>query len=639
MNIKFQICGLIILLVILILSAFQRRVKLYSELMFINILFTSIVSITLDISSIVAITNRASLSKVALDSICKAYPISLILVATTCLVYTLYDSFSHDIKKYRIFQAVALTSFVIASVLVGILPIKYHVNGTEIYTYGPAISCTYFAAFLAILTILYLVTIAAKRMNPQRLNSMRIWIVLWIICAGIQFCANQLLLVGFGSAIGVMIIYALFENPVENIDRQTGVFNATALSSYMTERYSWRKTFSTLTIFINHRSDKNVASYENALLTVAVTDYLSNFRKAKVFRNSTFGFTMTFDNKDDLNDAFETIRMRFRKQWDYNPKHEPPVKITPVYFVMEDSSAAESADEINAMLNRQMDSRNTYLEEHIVTVDAEQIQETREFNIIKEEIQDAVSEDRIVVYYQPIYSTAEDKFVSAEALVRMVDKNGKLVSPGRFIPVAEATGQIKELGNIIFKKSCKFIHNNRIREHGMHYIEVNLSVVQCEKKSIAEELTQIIDHYDIEPDQISLELTESSTIHSKSRVVSNMQKLVDYGFQFCLDDFGSGEANLNYIIDMPVDIVKFDMDLTQSYFVNKRANKVMTTIVNMAHDMGLKCVSEGVETEEQFIAMKKLGIDYIQGYYFSRPLPGNEFIKLVDKKNMPESVC
>ncbi|MBQ4232086.1 MAG: EAL domain-containing protein, partial [Lachnospiraceae bacterium] len=633
MNIKFQICGLIILLVILLLSTFQRRIKLYSELMFMSILSTAILSVLLDIISIVAITNRDSISKFALDTICKIYPISLILMATSCLIYTLYDSFSHNIKLYRRYQVITLSLLSVAAILVAILPINYHIDGEIIYTYGPAINCTYVSAMLCILMILYLVTIASKRMNPLRRMSMRIWILIWVMCAGIQFVFNELLLVGFGSALGVMVIYALFENPVENIDRQTGVFNASALNSYMTERYNWDKTFSTLTIFINHRSDKNVESYENALLTIAVTNYLSNFKNARVFRNSTFGFTMTFENKEDLAEAFETIRMRFKRQWDYNPKHDPPVRITPVYFVMEDSSVAESANEINAMLNRQMNSKNTYLEEHVITVDAEQIAETREFNIIKEEIQDAVNDDRIVVYYQPIYSTLEDKFVSAEALVRMVDKDGKLVSPGRFIPVAEATGQIKELGNIIFKKSCKFVHNNRIAEHGLHYIEVNLSVVQCEKKNIAEELKQITKHYDIKPEQISLELTESSTIHSKSRVISNMQKLVDYGFQFCLDDFGSGEANLNYVIDMPVDIVKFDMDLTQSYFVNERANKVMTTIVNMAHDMGLRCVSEGVETEEQFLAMKKLGIDYIQGYYFSRPLPGDEFIKLVDKKN------
>ncbi|MCR4716317.1 MAG: EAL domain-containing protein [Lachnospiraceae bacterium] len=631
MNIKFQICALIILLVILLLYSFQRKVKLYSEILFLNILFVSIISVALDIISIVAITHMDKISQSFLDFICKAYPIALVLEATVCLIYTLYDVLSY--KHFRIAQVSSIVYFLAGAIIVAILPIKYHVEGSVIFTYGPAIQTTYIFAFFAIVLMFALVTIYSKYMNPQRLIVMRLWLILWILCASIQMINNALLLVGFGSAVAVMIIYALLENPMVGTDRSTGVFNAEMLKLYMAEKYSWGRQFATLTIFINYRSDRTADSYENPLLTKAITEYLLNFKNAQTFRNSTFGFTMAFDNVDDLNDTFEMIRKRFKRYWDYDPKREPAVMITPVYFVMEDSSVAENAEEINAMLNRQLNSGMAYSEERIINVDATQIAETREFNIIKGEIQDAIRDDRIVVHYQPIYSTAEDKFVSAEALVRMLDKDGNLVSPGRFIPVAESTGQIKELGTIIFKKSCQFIHNNRIREHGMHYIEVNLSVVQCEKKRIAEELKQIIDNYDITPDLINLELTESSTIHSRENVIANMQKMVDYGFQFCLDDFGSGEANLNYIIDMPVAIVKFDMDLTQAYFKNERANKVMTTIVNMAHDMGLKCVSEGVETREQLDAMRKLGIDYIQGYYFSKPIAGDEFMKLVDKQN------
>jgi EAL domain-containing protein (putative c-di-GMP-specific phosphodiesterase class I) len=108
-----------------------------------------------------------------------------------------------------------------------------------------------------------------------------------------------------------------------------------------------------------------------------------------------------------------------------------------------------------------------------------------------------------------------------------------------------------------------------------------------------------------------------------------MEKLIQYGVSFSLDDFGNGESNLNYIVDMPVEIVKFDRDMTQSYFEKSKGKLVMETTIHMILDLGLKMVSEGVETEEQLEAMKKLGVHYIQGYYFSKPLPPDEFVRFV----------
>ena len=115
--------------------------------------------------------------------------------------------------------------------------------------------------------------------------------------------------------------------------------------------------------------------------------------------------------------------------------------------------------------------------------------------------------------------------------------------------------------------------------------------------------------------------------------MENMNKLIDYGVTFSLDDFGNGQSNLNYIVDMPVQIVKFDRDMIQSYFKNEKAKLVLNATMRMVHDMGLKVVSEGVETKEQLDMLVELGIDYIQGYYFSKPLPADEFMAFMIENN------
>jgi len=265
----------------------------------------------------------------------------------------------------------------------------------------------------------------------------------------------------------------------------------------------------------------------------------------------------------------------------------------------------------------------------LITVDENTVKNRREHDKMLSTLINAIKEDRIEVFYQPIYSTKQHRFVSAEALARIRNEDGSILPPGRFIPVAEKNGLISRIGESVFEKTCAFIKENQLRErYGIEYVEVNLSVRQCEDPWLAETYIGIMEKYQVEPSCICLEITESAAIRIKETLLENMQVLMDYGVKFALDDFGNGESNLNYIVDMPVSIVKFDRDMSQAYFANQKARFVMEAAMHMIHDMKLEIVSEGVETQEQARAIEALGIEYIQGYYFSRPLPGEEFLQL-----------
>ena len=154
-------------------------------------------------------------------------------------------------------------------------------------------------------------------------------------------------------------------------------------------------------------------------------------------------------------------------------------------------------------------------------------------------------------------------------------------------------------------------------------------MLQCEKKELAQIYKKIMDKYKLPPSYINLEITETASIQTKRTLLENMRVLIGQGVTFSLDDFGSGQANLNYIIDMPVEIVKLDLNMTRAYFQNDKAKLVVQATVDMVHEMGLRIVAEGVETEEQLNEMQRIGVDYIQGYYFSKPLPREEFLKFI----------
>jgi len=208
-----------------------------------------------------------------------------------------------------------------------------------------------------------------------------------------------------------------------------------------------------------------------------------------------------------------------------------------------------------------------------------------------------------------------------------------MVPPGVFIDIAEQNGMILKLGEIVFEKVCRFLKGINTGQYGIHYIEVNLSVVQCAFEHLAETYINIMEKHKLSPKLINLEITESASLSAKKILLDNMKVLMDYGIRFSLDDFGTGQSNLNYIVDMPVDIVKFDRDMTRAYFENGRAKYVMDAAMHMIQGMKLKIVSEGIETEEQYKTMEALGISYIQGYYFSKPLPEKEFLEFLTLQN------
>jgi EAL domain-containing protein (putative c-di-GMP-specific phosphodiesterase class I) len=239
-----------------------------------------------------------------------------------------------------------------------------------------------------------------------------------------------------------------------------------------------------------------------------------------------------------------------------------------------------------------------------------------------------------------MYSFAEKSFVSAEALVRIRSRDGSIIPPGIFIPIAEESGIIGSLGERVFEKTCQFLQESRITELGVHYIEVNLSVVQCEQRDLAERYIRIMKKYNVNPHNINLEITETGSVQTKKILIANMKKLIEYGVSFSLDDFGNGQSNLDYIIDMPVSIMKLDMNMTRNYFKSVKAERVMCAAIEMAHDIELKVVAEGVETEGQLNEMDRLKIDYIQGYYFSKPLPVDEYVRFMELHAVNrQSVC
>lgn len=620
MNVQFQICGLIILLLLIIFYKSHTTLHLYKEKVFFAVLCIITGSLLGDVLSLVAIHFREELPSILVEMICKLYIISLIWGAWSALIYVITDLFSVKDHKKLSRRLIFLT--LAQSALICFLPIYIFEEGRQVYTYGPSVTGVYIFVGIYIITTVTVSLVFRKKLNPRRRFATILWMFIWLASAVFQLINSALLVVGFASAVGVLILFVIMENPEANLERSLGCFNSYALTEYLKQLYERKKNFSVLEISFDnidileeHGTDADEILRELLQICKYHEDIL-------VFKNISFGLVIIGEKEKTLGTLGASILSchfgtpQFRKSI-------MPVLVSQAGLLADTDDLFHFLAFVRTEYNDQK-GKIIYANEDIVKKYQEQY-------LIEREITDALAEDRVEVFLQPIYSNAEKAFTSAEALVRIRKRDGGLLPPGSFIPVAENNGQILALGERVFEKVCHTLKNTDALKLGIHYIEVNLSVVQCEKEDLSNRLISIIEKYQIDPGLINLEITETASIRARQTLLENMKKLIEYGFTFSLDDFGKGESNLMYVVEMPVSIVKLDYDMSKAFFQSEKARHVVRAVINMAHDMELKLVAEGIETAEEAESMRKEGIDYIQGFYYSRPLPVKEFLEFLAK--------
>ncbi|MCR5210895.1 MAG: EAL domain-containing protein [Lachnospiraceae bacterium] len=615
MNIELQVCGLVMLIIFLVLIERDRKLNVKNRLLFMAAFGVCIVCLVFDIASIVVIRMAVyeGFSPTVTRAVCKLYIMTLVTQGYCGFLYSCLDiavQFKNDlIRRF------ALILYVIGELLIVTLPIEYYMDGRIVYSYGPATLCTYGLALFYIIATIFLSIKHRKKISHRRLVALFTWQGLWLVAAVIQFIFKEILLVGFAAALGMVVLYSQLENPNEHIDRVTGLFTQNALSLYMQDKFNYRKSFAFYTAKIKYLIPSVDLDIKKNAVSRSARAFLK-LGKEPVFRLGDDMFCVIYESSEE---AYLKL-MEIKSQAD----GVTDIPVEAKFILCKDSMMFSGADEIFNFIHCYEDSS-----ESLINCDKILIERMRHRSEIYNLIENALRDDRIEVYYQPIYDVKEGRFTTAEALVRIRNEAGKLIPPGSFIPVAEENGQIIPLGMRVFKKVCEFLATGELQKLGIKNIETNVSAVQFDHENPADFVKRHIETYNIDPANINLEITETADNGLKHLLLLNMEKLIGMGVSFSLDDFGTGRSNLDYFVSMPAKNIKFDTTFTQGYFTNDKLRLVMKGMVNMVHDMDLKIVSEGVETREQYDAMVGLGIDYIQGYYFSKPIPGPDLLEFL----------
>ena len=250
---------------------------------------------------------------------------------------------------------------------------------------------------------------------------------------------------------------------------------------------------------------------------------------------------------------------------------------------------------------------------------------------IENKLKEAVFCQNFTLNFQPQYHIEGKKLRGVEALIRWKDSDGKMISPAVFIPIAEKNGTIVPIGCWVIEESIKNYAAWKKKYSGDMILSLNISAIQYKRHEFIDNLMSIIRKYDVNPNDIELEITESVLIDNFIEMTEKLHVLREYGLRISLDDFGTGYSSLSYLKGLPIDTLKIDKSFVDTMLTDKNARIIMDSIVYMVKKLGFETIAEGVETQEQFDYLKSIECDCIQGYLLGKPLPGDELEKLLMK--------
>lgn len=444
----------------------------------------------------------------------------------------------------------------------------------------------------------------------------------------VQFFNPTLLIHSFAVSISVFLLFLYTMKNDSVLDQATGLANKTYLAESVTKLMYNKFPFSSILVRIADY-DLLTTSYgirNTEKLMVEIAKFLQSFvHVGNAFQISNCCFVVNLTFGQDVEEMKKKIYDGLNCVWTVNSVEMVCSSFVTSISYPENCPTRESYRAYLTYFQKMHRMRYG-----IVPTAELGIKDKIRENRVELAIERAIKNQSFEVYYQPICTNADQKFMTAEALIRLTDPELGPISPGEFIPLAESNGTIIQIGDFVLEQVCKFVSSHDMDALGLHYLEMNLSTIQCLQRNFIETVDHITQKYKVPSSYICFEITETASNCSPAIFSENLQILKSRGYRLALDDFGTGYANLQRMITSDFDLVKFDKEMTQRTCADSKLQELFEKLLLMFHTLGIQVVAEGVETKEQFDFLKSIGNDYIQGFYFSPAIKPEEFVRFLE---------
>lgn len=489
------------------------------------------------------------------------------------------------------------------------------------YIRGPLKHLTYYiTAFYALVAVV--VTLTNVKRLPKRMIMVFVGFpVVSIIFLAVQFVDSKILLTGTASFSALLFAYITIQSDLLDYDSTTGLMSENKLKRYITGKngsyYLYILSIDNMNII---QTNMEVAELKKLLVNVA-KEFVKCFeKKCFCISNNRFGgIAKTEAEIREYSRCIEQYIIHLNTDMDT----VLPTPLETYCAAIACSNDNESYENVIEVINSRLQkSKNDGVRtlkfcDDAILVDMERKRVIHK--ILKRELN--LNSQQFQVWFQPIHSIGENKFTYMEALSRLQNTELGDIPPGEFVAVAENRGLIEKLGFVAFEKVCKYISENKDL---ISAVSINFSVYQMTNPKLVQNVLQTIERFNLSPGNIIMEITESIFIENYDLVLKNMTDLANAGIQFYLDDFGTGYSNLANVVGLPFSTIKMDRSLVLMMEENEKGIRLFQNLVETFKDAGFKILVEGVETNDQNTLVTAAGVDYIQGFLYSRPLPGNE---------------
>ncbi len=625
-----QIVSIAIMVYVIAGFTMLRKLPTLSTLWFHRFLYVAVFSFCLEIFSLLTLYEKLPAEWNPISH--RLFFISLITVLHSVLLFI--DIKSRNQRRYNLkeglFRSIPLALLVVVMIFG---KLEYHVDGMVRYSQGSmviGISLVAAGYFLAYTILVYRIR---HRLSKMEKGSFLFVFTAIVLATTIQLLVPSLLLTSMSISLLALNIFMVYENPREYADLEVrDALNKSAFLTILNEYIESKREFYIVSMTMkNSQMIREAMGYKASMSYIQeAAVYMKKYAQTDlVFHPKRYWVSLIFTDKKKYYAFMEEQRELFLQKG-HNERGSAKFFIN----ILKCPQYADGVNDIIKVLDY-IDKTKLDINEDIFRIDEKMLEEKNKLAKIEAMIQAAIDNDGFEVHYQPIYSNSQKKSVSAEALIRLKDTTTMgYISPEVFIPIAEENGMIHEVGDIVFQKVCKFVGENKLEEKGVHYIEVNLSGAQFMDDKLNELLSNRVREYNISPEFINLEITETASVETAAMLEYNMYRLKENHFKFSMDDFGTGYSNLAKIAHSNFDMIKLDKSLLWpcfDKFTEKEARIILESSVDMILKLGKDIVAEGVETQEQVDYLTSLGVEYLQGFYFSRALSEEKYLEYIQK--------
>lgn len=504
-----------------------------------------------------------------------------------------------------------------------------HINELNEYTQG-TMPEVLFAIPIVMFTLEIIFIIAGKKMFSWQQFAQLIFLAMLMTVSTVMLnIYPTILLFDFVISITLLCLYVSFENPAYYTYKDTRFLNYRAFMQTI-KRLDFDGQLDKHEIWLIQDSEDSELKRQHGSIYISNLDHMESFKLHNIFGNRFFIFSKdifaVLINKKDT--SSKRAALKAIKELHPNFDHEA--------ILINDNH--QSIKEIEKII----DYRMAYVSEKYKNMSSDDFvraieKKHDEIQKIIDSIKRAIYNDSFKVYYQPIYDNKAKRFRSAEALIRCIDEEHGFIDPESLITIAEKYGYIDQITDIVYERVCKFISENNIKQYGVDYIEINMSPENCKQENLVEKLAKIRKKYNVPTEMINLEITETADIHNNETINNMLSAMNSSGISLSIDDYGSGFASPNYLIKIPVSIVKIDKEILWSAMSDESAMHILKSTIGMITGLSKKIVIEGVENRQMVETLNSINNEmHFQGYYYSKPVPEAEFINFLQQYSNPE---